>query len=99
MSRPRVTQEMSWDRITPACPHCGGDMDGAQVSLGDIIAHWPLAEWVEAPKGWADPERQLSVQCPSCQRLSGLAVARESGSVHRLVACCTAKDRQLMEGA
>lgn len=98
MDRPRVTHAMIWDRETPARPHCGGAMDDAPVRLEDIIAHWPLAEWVSTPGGWAYPDRQLTVQCPSCQRLSGLAVARENGSAHRLVACCTATDRRLMEG-
>jgi endogenous inhibitor of DNA gyrase (YacG/DUF329 family) len=93
MQRPRVTTAMVWDREAPDCPHCGGEMGEARVSLDDIITHWPLAEWVQTPGGWADPDRQLTVECPTCQRLSGFAVAREQGSSHRLVACCTAKDR------
>jgi hypothetical protein len=70
-------------------------MDEARVSLGDIVRHWPLAEWVTTKNGYADPDRQITVSCPACEKLSGFAVASESGSTVRLVACCTAKDRQM----
>lgn len=90
MSRARVTHGDLADGSAPRCPHCRARMDGATITLGDLLASWPVPRFVAAESdGYAWPRESLTVDCPECARASYLTVS-EKGS--HLVAARTAAD-------
>lgn len=91
MTRPRVTKGGLVDGEAPRCPHCAAHMDDAQITLGALLAQWPLPSFeVSQPDGYAwPPHRGLVVACPECAKPSCLAIGP---NVPKLVAARTESD-------
>ncbi|NMG39857.1 hypothetical protein GRZ55_11435 [Chelativorans sp. ZYF759] len=90
-----MTTGLLTERDTPDCPHCGAYMDEASVSLGDLLAHWPIPRFVmTGSDGFNhDCHRYLTVDCPSCGKPSVLAIdPLQPAITAKLVAARTAKD-------
>lgn len=74
-ARPRMTTEYSHDRTTPRCPHCGGSMDSAGLTLEDLVSAWPFPERVAVEAdGYAHGHQALVVTCGWCAAPSAVAV-------------------------
>jgi len=88
--RPRMTIEPLPERSAPPCPHCGGSMDAASITLEDLAEAWPLPErvGVEAD-GYAHGHQELVVACPSCALPSAVAIDWRNV---KLIAARTEKD-------
>ena len=106
MDKPILTQEMMHERMLPGCPHCGADMDGAAVSLVDIVENaiprrggghsLKIDAFVNVDAGgFADAEKAAVVStCPACRR--PVVLAMDVLSV-KLIAARTPLDRRYME--
>lgn len=87
----------------PPCPHCGGDMDGAALTLGELAEALGDGCVVNDRSGVMDGhkvEEGLRCACPSCGRESMMAIdERAVGLLHmRLSPFWTeADDRYLSE--
>jgi len=85
-----MTTEQLPERAAPACPHCGGSMDAATLSLEDLVEAWPLPERVGVGSdGYAHGHQELVVNCPSCDLPSAVAIDWRSV---KLIAARTEKD-------
>lgn len=94
MARPKMTCGDFSDCLK--CPHCGGYVDDAKVSLQDICFHWPLAAFVKvSDDGYAHPDDYLQFDCSACEK--PVAVAFTHDTV-KLIACRTHKDEERLYG-
>ena len=106
MAKPRLTRELMFERTVPECPHCRADMDGAAVTLWDIVdaatedgsGTWRLRIDGYVPvdtAGYADAGKASVVaDCPSCSCPSVLVL---DGLSVKLVAARTPLDRRFLE--
>ena len=99
MSAARLATRHLSDRSAPPCPHCGGAMDAATVTLDALVEALPLVAFVATGlDGYASAAIEhgaLSVDCPSCLRPSAFALDRK---VVKLVAMRTPADERLIGG-
>lgn len=94
MAKPKMTCGDFSDSLK--CPHCGGYVDNAKVSLQDICFHWPISPYVGVlSDGYASPDEHLSLDCPSCEKPIALAFTHDT---IKLVACRTHKDEERLYG-
>lgn len=91
MAKAKMTSEFIHGRAVPICPHCGGQMDEATITLGNMVDVWPMAKHVTvADDGYAyTDERSIIVDCLECLKPSAFAV---DGSNFKLVAARTKRD-------
>lgn len=95
MTRPRLTSEPIIEGThTPLCPHCGGEMDAATVTLEDLLFHWPPPARIEiGSDGYAHGYQRIVVNCGWCAKPSALAI---DGRRVKLVAMRTEADDRLL---
>lgn len=101
MARPKLTTAPINEAIAPRCPHCGGEMWGATVTVEQLMDCWPITSFVcVMDDGHANPGGELVVDCPACGKPSALAFEhRPDGNYIKLVACRTEKDVEFLTGA
>lgn len=67
MGRPKITI-IDADTI-PNCPHCGGDLSGATVTVDDLLLHYPFGGWLSiGVDAYAREGEHLTTSCPSCTK-------------------------------
>lgn len=94
MTRPRVSRRFIYESDAPPCPHCGGSMDEATITLEDLVVHWPLPDYVHVREdGYAPSTAGLMVTCRHCDRPAALAI---SEIFIKLIAARTAADEALL---
>jgi len=94
MAAPRISRRFLYERDAPPCPHCGGSMDEATITLENLVAEWPLPAYVDVrDDGYAPSTAGPMVTCPHCARPSALAI---DDPAVKLVAARTAADEAVL---
>lgn len=100
MTRPKLTIAPLNEANAPRCPHCGGEMWVATVTVEQLMDCWPITSFVPVmADGYANPSGELVVDCPDCGKPSALAFEhRPDGNYIKFVACRTEKDIEHLTG-